>query len=166
NGHEGNDRRVLDLFDCRPRYTLHFRAHVAQKLPHATERADSRTTQAALAASPFAFNALAEAGGAWGRSARILYIIYIVHKRNSNQLASQMLAGVPGFEPGLSVLETDVLTVDTIPLCQFPNAEWRMPISRPILNPQSEIGNRQSLLRFFMISVLTATAAELAELKP
>ena len=37
------------------------------------------------------------------------------------------LAGVPGFEPGLSVLETDVLTVDTIPLgtiadCQFPIA--------------------------------------------
>ena len=57
-----------------------------------------------------------------------------------------------------------MLTVDTIPLCQFPNAEWRMPISR--LNPQSEIGNRQSLLRFFVISVLTATAAELAELKP
>src|SRR5262245_51630495 len=26
------------------------------------------------------------------------------------------LAGVPGFEPGLSVLETDVLAVDTIPL--------------------------------------------------
>ena len=26
------------------------------------------------------------------------------------------MAGVPGFEPGLSVLETDVLTVDTIPL--------------------------------------------------
>src|SRR6266478_6194436 len=37
------------------------------------------------------------------------------------------LAGVPGFEPGLSVLETDVLTVDTIPLgiiadCQFTKA--------------------------------------------
>src|SRR6476469_9530532 len=29
---------------------------------------------------------------------------------------SSKLAGVPGFEPGLSVLETDVLTVDTIPL--------------------------------------------------
>src|SRR5262245_10805384 len=29
---------------------------------------------------------------------------------------SRFLAGVPGFEPGLSVLETDVLTVDTIPL--------------------------------------------------
>ena len=27
-----------------------------------------------------------------------------------------LMAGVPGFEPGLSVLETDVLTVDTIPL--------------------------------------------------
>src|ERR1700686_2436771 len=31
------------------------------------------------------------------------------------------LAGVPGFEPGLSVLETDVLTVDTIPLLTSPN---------------------------------------------
>jgi hypothetical protein len=28
------------------------------------------------------------------------------------------MAGVPGFEPGLSVLETDVLTVDTIPLSE------------------------------------------------
>ena len=49
-----------------------------------------------------------------------------------------MLAGVPGFEPGLSVLETDVLTVDTIPLRVF-------------------------LLRFFVISMLAATATELAE---
>src|SRR5829696_1546530 len=32
-------------------------------------------------------------------------------KRSINQMA-----GVPGFEHGLSVLETDVLTVDTIPL--------------------------------------------------
>ena len=31
-------------------------------------------------------------------------------------LSISFLAGVPGFEPGLSVLETDVLTVDTIPL--------------------------------------------------
>src|SRR5205085_7820555 len=30
--------------------------------------------------------------------------------------SQKLLAGVPGFEPGLSVLETDVLTVDTIPL--------------------------------------------------
>ena len=33
-----------------------------------------------------------------------------------SDLLSALLAGVPGFEPGLSVLETDVLTVDTIPL--------------------------------------------------
>ena len=33
------------------------------------------------------------------------------------------LAGVPGFEPGLSVLETDVLTVDTIPLHKRTKAE-------------------------------------------
>src|SRR5258706_14320144 len=36
------------------------------------------------------------------------------------------LAGVPGFEPGLSVLETDVLTVDTIPLGII--ADFRLPI--------------------------------------
>ena len=47
------------------------------------------------------------------------------------------MAGVPGFEPGLSVLETDVLTVDTIPL--------------------------RVLLGLFVTSVLAATATEFAE---
>ena len=47
------------------------------------------------------------------------------------------MAGVPGFEPGLSVLETDVLTVDTIPL--------------------------RVLLGLFMTRVLAATATEFAE---
>ena len=50
------------------------------------------------------------------------------------------MAGVPGFEPGLSVLETDVLTVDTIPL--------------------------RVLLGLFVTSVLAATATELAEFQP
>jgi hypothetical protein len=44
---------------------------------------------------------------------------------NSNFLYAN-LAGVPGFEPGLSVLETDVLTVDTIPLGTIAN--FRLPI--------------------------------------
>ena len=57
----------------------------------------------------------------------------------------QQLAGVPGFEPGLSVLETDVLTVDTIPLQPSP------------------ISNRQWLLGLFVTSVLAATATEFAE---
>jgi hypothetical protein len=39
------------------------------------------------------------------------------------------LAGVPGFEPGLSVLETDVLTVDTIPLLTLPIANLPMLIA-------------------------------------
>jgi hypothetical protein len=77
------------------------------------------------------------------------------------------MAGVPGFEPGLSVLETDVLTVDTIPLrvianCRFPIANFHH-LSVP------RIGNRQlemPLLRFLVISVLATTAAEFAELQP
>ena len=55
------------------------------------------------------------------------------------------LAGVPGFEPGLSVLETDVLAVDTIPLCPFSISDCRFSIGplrpRRIGNWQSPIGN-------------------------
>ena len=50
------------------------------------------------------------------------------------------LAGVPGFEPGLSVLETDVLTVDTIPLLTLSIADFRLLIGgKP--KGQLEIGN-------------------------
>ena len=42
------------------------------------------------------------------------------------ELLYTILAGVPGFEPGLSVLETDVLTVDTIPLLTLPMADLPM----------------------------------------
>ena len=54
------------------------------------------------------------------------------------------MAGVPGFEPGLSVLETDVLTVDTIPLWSLPTGKW-------------------SSLGLFVTCVLAATATEFAE---
>jgi hypothetical protein len=49
----------------------------------------------------------------------------------------------------------------------LPNADLRLPIGSP-QGHQSEFGNWQSeiLLRLFVISVLAATAAELAELKP
>ena len=55
-----------------------------------------------------------------------------------------ILAGVPGFEPGLSVLETDVLTVDTIPLRLYSIAS----------------------LGLFVTCVSSATATELAEFQP
>jgi hypothetical protein len=79
------------------------------------------------------------------------------------------LAGVPGFEPGLSVLETDVLTVDTIPLRALPIFDCRFPIGINVGLPKSAIGNQQidnELLGFFMISVLAATVTELTKLKP
>ena len=71
------------------------------------------------------------------------------------------LAGVPGFEPGLSVLETDVLTVDTIPLRLLPISSCQFIDVGP--------HNRQlaiRLLRLFVTSVLAAEAAELAEFQP
>src|SRR6266496_912291 len=55
----------------------------------------------------------------------------------------RLLAGVPGFEPGLSVLETDVLTVDTIPLCRFPIADCQLPIYDSPSHLLPQIGNRQ-----------------------
>src|SRR6185369_8178559 len=51
----------------------------------------------------------------------------------------------------------------------FPIANLRLPIVRRLnANRKSAIGNRQSEMSFgfFMISVLAATAAELAKLKP
>jgi hypothetical protein len=77
-----------------------------------------------------------------------------------------MLAGVPGFEPGLSVLETDVLTVDTIPLQTLPIANFRMVIAR--CRNTSAIGNWQSpmLLGFLMTCVLAATSTKLGKLQP
>ena len=76
------------------------------------------------------------------------------------------MAGVPGFEPGLSVLETDVLAVDTIPLWTLPIADFQLPIYAD-LTKKLEIGNWQSemSLRFFMIRVLTAAPAELLKLQ-
>src|SRR5437763_351058 len=41
--------------------------------------------------------------------------------------------GVPGLEPGLSVLETDVLTTDTIPLRERMNAECGMMNAKRVL---------------------------------
>src|SRR5712672_1130687 len=78
------------------------------------------------------------------------------------------LAGVPGFEPGLSVLETDVLTVDTIPLGII--ADFRLPnlpgrfvgvLSRQLPNWQSTMRS----LGFLMIYVLAAATTELFELE-
>ena len=62
------------------------------------------------------------------------------------------MAGVPGFEPGLSVLETDVLTVDTIPL-------WSLPTGSLPTGKWSSLG-------LFVTCVLAATATEFAEFQP
>src|SRR5919112_3917606 len=76
-----------------------------------------------FAAGSLAFRSPTKTRRAW-RYYRCLWIICFSHNsrtssvccRCSAQLFAGLLAGVPGFEPGLSVLETDVLTVDTIPL--------------------------------------------------
>src|SRR5829696_6155832 len=77
------------------------------------------------------------------------------------------MAGVPGFEPGLSVLETDVLTVDTIPLRALPISDFQFQSCRSpkIGNRQLAIGNGSSL-GLFMTCVLAATATKLAEFQP
>ena len=57
------------------------------------------------------------------------------------------MAGVPGLEPGPKVLETSMLTVDTIPLRLFwildfgfrIEFENKFPIQSEIANPKSKI---------------------------
>ena len=76
------------------------------------------------------------------------------------------MAGVPGFEPGLTVLETAVLTIDTIPLHaglrdkgkgDKENEAFRLvPISPPLLVS----------LRLFVRRVFAAEAAVFFEFQP
>jgi hypothetical protein len=79
-----------------------------------------------------------------------------------------MLAGVPGFEPGLSVLETDVLTVDTIPLRRADagmgrrgdteKRQFRRVSASPNLRVLSSLG-------FLVTSMFAATPAKLFKFK-
>ncbi len=75
------------------------------------------------------------------------------------------MAGVPGFEPGLSVLEIDVLTVDTIPLHTLPIANFSIGDST-LPKHKSAIGNwnRTMLLGFLMACVFAATSTKLGKL--
>jgi hypothetical protein len=65
--------------------------------------------------------------------------------------ATQRLAGALGFEPRLSVLETDVLAIDTMPL--------RRLAAQPLCR-------QPSLLHFLMGIVFPAELAELIPLQP
>ncbi len=68
------------------------------------------------------------------------------------------MAGVPGLEPGPKVLETSMLTIDTIPLNRIQNNEYR------VLNSIFYI--RNSLFVLSMHAVAATATAKLFELQP
>lgn len=80
-----------------------------------------------------------------------------------------MVAGVPGLEPGPKVLETSMLTIDTIPLRRFFDFSfWRLciPGNAPE-NPDERITKIENrLFVFAMHSVRTTATAELLEFEP
>jgi hypothetical protein len=118
NRDQSDNRGVFDFFSCGPRNALHLCPHITQKLRHATEWPNSGATETTLTTRAFTLNTLAKAGGAGSRKRRVR-VFYVIHRLADLFETSSFkaaMAGVPGFEPGLSVLETDVLTVDTIPL--------------------------------------------------
>src|SRR5712692_5037526 len=63
-----------------------------------------------------------------------------------NASAQTRVAGVPGLEPGPSVLETDMLTVDTIPLFRLPIADCGMRIGVTVNGFQSAFRNPHSAI--------------------
>jgi hypothetical protein len=81
-----------------------------------------------------------------------------------------VMAGVPGLEPGPKVLETSMLTIDTIPLRLFWILDLRFWIEVGNIfrfNPKSKIQNPKSyLLVFFMHRMAAATTAKLFEFQP
>ena len=72
------------------------------------------------------------------------------------------MAGVPGLEPGPKVLETSMLTIDTIPLCARPEPRdgRHEQICARLLSLVS------CLFILFVQRMATATATELFELQP
>ena len=128
---QSNNGCVPYLVGRRPRHTPHFRANVAQVLRGPREESRRMLTSCGFAFTPNCWRG-------FGQSAANLVFFFAHRYSGFSQFPS--MAGVPGFEPGLSVLETDVLTVDTIPLCRFPIADFQ-PLSN--VNFGSAIRNRQ-----------------------
>lgn len=82
---------------------------------------------------------------------------------SNRHLPATGLAGVPGLEPGPKVLETSMLTIDTIPLWVVESREWRV-VSQKNDSPLSTLHSK--LLVFFVQPVAAAAAAKLIKLKP
>src|SRR5688572_1532598 len=78
------------------------------------------------------------------------------------------MAGVPGLEPGPKVLETSMLTIDTIPLRNFGFRILDFGFEELAVD-QSEIRNPKSQIELFIFlvqRVAPAAATELFELQP
>jgi hypothetical protein len=73
------------------------------------------------------------------------------------------MAGVPGLEPGPKVLETSMLTIDTIPLKKFSILDYRFAILLESLT-QSQISIRKSKIQLFVFSMRCMTAATTTKL--
>ena len=73
------------------------------------------------------------------------------------------MAGVAGLEPAPKVLETSMLTIDTIPL--YINGKLKVEMENSIRYSPFSILHSQ-LLVFLMQRVTAAAAAELFELEP
>ena len=104
NRNQSNDRGVLYFIGRRPRNPTHLATSIAEKL--------SRSLKEAARMHARFFAIASRNGRLLGRTTDL--VIVLAHRLAFFQ--TTFVAGVPGFEPGLSVLETDVLTVDTIPL--------------------------------------------------
>jgi hypothetical protein len=165
NRNQSNDRGVLNFVGCRPRNSPHFSASIPQELRGALEKSSPWARQSAFSPGPAAFRSLTKSGGTGSRSsdgfdhgsvtrrcrlaqsAKVFVFVFFCGQffLSIRKLLYAILAGVPGFEPGLSVLETDVLTVDTIPLCDIADFSIfdceALAVETPIVNRQLAIGN-------------------------
>src|SRR5687767_11724062 len=123
--YQSDQRRVPYHHERRPRNAAHLATGVAEKLGRPLKETRARAGKSTLASRPSSFSALAKCGcaRAWrtdrffdGRVAcrrrlgHPLFVLVIVPCRHllssPLKLLYRFLAGVPGFEPGLSVLET------------------------------------------------------------
>src|SRR5437016_14565583 len=104
---QSNNGCVPYLVGRRPRYAPHFCANVAQELRGPREEPRRMRTSRGFAFTPNRWRGFEQ-------SAADLVFFFAHRYSGFSQIPS--VSVVPQFEPGLSVSETDVLTVATVPL--------------------------------------------------
>jgi hypothetical protein len=154
----GNDCRIDDFSARRPGDLLHFQRDVMPKLANGPIPSERFRAQRL----PILFFRYRRGSFARARcchchtSTPLDFSDARVKRENPECIRTQSRAGVSGFEPELSVLETDVLTVNTIPLYRRSLFDYFVSLCAVCLRQKRQnFLNSNRVVVFFLFLVVT-----------